>query len=273
MTHTQRISHLPALILGTVCVLACVTAQAQEAMARVLTSTAVMQQVAVPRQVCSTQQVIQQGQPSGAGAAMGAIAGGALGNAMGGGSGRDLATVIGLFGGAVLGNKIEGTRDEVRQVQQCSTQTTYENRVLHYDVIYEYEGKRYSIKMPNDPGQFVRLQMNPVGAYPAPAYNTPSSNAPANSIFTPISGLESNPNYLSHQGYQSFQTPNVTLVQPTPVYVAPPLAVNASPFVFYQVAKPYYQPYVAPIGLSLQWSNAYQRNGHGYRHGHQGHWR
>ena len=83
--------------------------------------------------------------------------------------GRDIATVIGLVGGAVLGNKIEGTRDEVRNVQQCSTQTTYENRVLHYDVVYEYDGKRYSIKMPNDPGAYVRLQLSPVGALPGVA--------------------------------------------------------------------------------------------------------
>ncbi len=189
-----------AALAGAVAALASAGAQAQEVMARVLTSTAVMQQVAVPRQVCTTQQVIQQGQPSGAGAAMGAIAGGALGNAVGGGSGRDLATMIGLVGGAVLGNKVEGTRDEVRNVQQCSTQTTYENRVLHYDVIYEYDGKRYSIKMPNDPGQYVRLQLNPVGALPAPA--APASSAPAGTVFTPISSVT--------------PAPTVTYVQPAP---------------------------------------------------------
>jgi len=285
-THrtSTRTSERLSLLLASASLLACASAQAQEAMARVLTSTAVMQQVAIPRQVCTNQQVIQQGQPSGAGAAMGAIAGGALGNAMGGGSGRDLATVIGLFGGAILGNKIEGTRDEVRQVQQCSTQTTYENRVLHYDVIYEYEGKRYSIKMPNDPGQFVRLQLNPVGALPAPSYsapvyNAPSSNAPAATIFTPISSLESQP----HQGLQGYQSANVTIVQPAPVYVAPPVYVSppvtyrASPFVYYQPTRPVYQPYVAPISLSLQWSNGHHRHGSGHgdrRHsGHPGHWR
>ncbi len=273
-TRTSNRSSNPlGLLLASASLLASVSAQAQEAMARVLTSTAVMQQVAVPRQVCTNQQVIQQGQPSGAGAAMGAIAGGALGNAMGGGSGRDLATVIGLFGGAVLGNKIEGTRDEVRQVQQCSTQTTYENRVLHYDVIYEYEGKRYSIKMPNDPGQFVRLQLNPVGALPGPAYNAPSSNAPANTIFTPISSVEPQP----HQGYQAYPSSNVTIVQPAPVYVTRPVVHSASPFVYYQPTRPMYQPYVAPIGLSLQWSNGHHRHhkGHGDRRqpGFQGHWR
>ena len=236
---------LTALLLGSAAALGAGVVQAQEVMARVLSSTAVMQQVAVPRQVCSNQQVIQQSQPSGAGMAMGAIAGGALGNAIGGGSGRDLTTMIGLVGGAMLGNRVEGTRDEVRNVQQCSTQTTYENRVLHYDVVYEYDGKRYSIKMPNDPGQYVRLQLNPVGAMPAP----PTSAVPAGTVFTPISSVT--------------PEPTVTYVQPAPVYVNPaPVVYNSYPVVRYG-----YTPYVAPISLSLGWTHF----SGGHRHHH--HWR
>jgi len=237
---------LTPLLLGSAAALSASVVQAQEVMARVLSSTAVMQQVAVPRQVCSNQQVIQQSQPSGAGMAMGAIAGGALGNAVGGGTGRDLATAIGLVGGALLGNRVEGTRDEVRNVQQCSTQTTYENRVLHYDVVYEYDGKRYSIKMPNDPGQYVRLQLNPVGAMP-PA---PTSAVPSGTVFTPIS---------------SFTTaPTVTYVQPPPVYVNPaPVVYNSYPVVRYG-----HTPYVAPISLSLGWSHVRGGHGHGHRHHH-----
>ena len=82
-------------------------AHAADEWARVVSSTPVVQQVAVPRQVCSTEPVLTQPQKSGAGAAMGAIAGGAMGNAIGNGGGRMLATVIGAFGGAILGNHIE----------------------------------------------------------------------------------------------------------------------------------------------------------------------
>ena len=46
---------------------------------RVISSTPVIQQIGVPRQVCTTQQVTSPGAKSGAGAAMGAIAGGAIG--------------------------------------------------------------------------------------------------------------------------------------------------------------------------------------------------
>ena len=103
-------------------------AQAQE-VGRVITSTPIIQQVAVPRQVCNTEQVVTPGQKSGAGAAMGAIAGGAIGNSIGNGNGRAAATVLGLFGGAILGDHVEGNApSEVRNVQNCSTQTFYENR-------------------------------------------------------------------------------------------------------------------------------------------------
>ena len=163
----------PALL--TVGALCGVNAQAQEILARVITSTAVLQQVAVPHQVCNTAAVVSEAPKSGAGAAMGAIAGGAMGNAIGNGSGRALATMIGLVGGAIVGNNVEGSKNQAQNVQQCTTQTSYESRTLHYDVVYEHADKRYSIQMPNDPGQYVRLQVTPVGAMP------PSSRMPQSS--------------------------------------------------------------------------------------------
>jgi uncharacterized protein YcfJ len=145
-------------------------AQAQEAQGRVLSSTPVVQQVAVPREVCQDEQVSVQDRKSGAGALMGGIAGGAIGNAIGNGSGRAAATVIGLMGGAILGDRIEGggqTRTEI--VRNCGTQTFYENRTVAYDVVYEYAGQQYSVQMQQDPGRFVRLSVTPVDALPPPA--------------------------------------------------------------------------------------------------------
>jgi outer membrane lipoprotein SlyB len=58
--------------------------------------------------------------PSGAGAVLGAVIGGVVGNRFGGGSGRALATGVGVVGGAVVGNAIEGRQrreDEVYRVQ------------------------------------------------------------------------------------------------------------------------------------------------------------
>jgi uncharacterized protein YcfJ len=64
-----------ALVLSTLAAaagLAAVPASAMDILARVISSTPVVQQVAVPRQVCSNQPVITQAPNSGAGALMGA---------------------------------------------------------------------------------------------------------------------------------------------------------------------------------------------------------
>jgi len=153
--------HMSRFTLLLCCSLATL-AQAEE-VGRVISSTPIIQQVAVPRQVCSQQQVAVQPPKSGAGAAMGAIAGGAIGNSMGRGEGNALATAIGIFGGAILGNKIEGSPSpEVRNVQSCTTQNFYENRAVSYHVVYEYAGKQYSVQLPQDPGPTVRLQITPL---------------------------------------------------------------------------------------------------------------
>lgn len=150
-------------------------AQTQE-FARVMSATPLVQQVAVPRQVCSNQQVVvnQPGATTGAGAVIGGVAGGALGNQIGHGSGRAAATVVGVIGGAMLGNAIEGNQaqaSQVQNVQNCTTQTFYENRTNGYSVRYEYGGREYQTQMPYDPGPNLRVQVQvtPVlsGGYPS----------------------------------------------------------------------------------------------------------
>lgn len=156
--------------------------QAQE-VGRVISSTPVIQQVAVPRQVCTQSQVVSPGQKSGAGAAMGAIAGGAIGNSMGQGSGRAAATMLGLFGGAILGDKVEGApAPEVRNVQNCTNQVFYENRTAGYNVVYEFAGKQYTVQMPSDPGPTVRLQITPM----VPAPSATPVTLPSNPVPMPM---------------------------------------------------------------------------------------
>jgi len=216
-------------------------AQAQE-VGRVLSTTPVIQQVAVPRQVCNQQQVMVQQPNSGAGGLMGAIAGGAMGNAIGDGSGRAAATIIGLVGGAVLGNRIEGSGNQVQNVQQCGTQTFYENRTVAYNVTYEYAGRQYTVQMPQDPGPTMRLQVTPIGA-------VSTDNAPAYAY------ADQQPQPLQQQQQPVIVSSNV--VQPVATY----------PGVVIQ--QPYYRPYYAPIGMSFNFG--YSRGGYG--HGPRGHWR
>jgi uncharacterized protein YcfJ len=201
-------------------------ATAQET-GRVISSTPIIQQVAVPRQVCSNQQVAVETPRSGAGALMGGIAGGAMGNAVGGGSGRAAATMLGIVGGAILGNSIEAPgQTQLQTVQNCSTQTFYENRNAGYNVVYEYAGKQYTTTMPNDPGASIALHVTPLGGS-----NIPPVRAPVQQQV--ISG---------------------DYYQPEPVYVAPaPVVVQA---------VPYYRPAI-PIGVELNFG--YQRGGRYWR--------
>ena len=237
MTHAF-VKTIVASAVAAAAAMAAVPASAMDILARVISSTPVVQQVAVPRQVCSQEAVMTQAPPSGAGALMGAIAGGAAGNAIGNGGGRAVATMIGLVGGAMVGDRIEGPRNQLQNVQQCSTQTFYENRASHFNVVYEYQGMQYTAQMPNDPGLHVRLRVTPVGAI-----------EPAPQAFVPQP--------------QSYYPP--AQVKPQPVYVQP---VAAPVYYPAYAPSPYYAPYYPPIGLSLNFG--YSR---GFGGGHRGHWR
>lgn len=228
------------------------SATAMDIMARVISSTPVVYQVAVPRQVCNHQQVLAPAQRSGGGALLGAVAGGAAGNAIGNGGGRALATMLGVFGGAVLGDRIEGPGgQQVQNVQQCSVQTFYENRPSHYNVVYEYQGTRYNTQMAADPGQFVRLQVTPVGAInsaPQPVFNSPPQphtyyQTPTGQPLQIQQPMGYGQAFYGNQGvYQSFE--------PYPQHYG-------------RGGHPFYAPTVSPIGLSLNFGVS--RGGHHWR--------
>jgi uncharacterized protein YcfJ len=184
---------------------------------RVISSTPIVQQVAVPRQVCSVGQAQVHQPNSGAGALAGAIAGGAVGNSLGHGPGQAAATMLGAIAGAALGNNIESsTNTQVQDVQRCQMQTFYENATIGYNVVYEFAGKQYAVQMANDPGASIRLQVSPVGAS-AQAPATVSADAGAQTVY----------------------------LQPANVVVAP---ATVYPGYYY---PPYYQPYYPLLGLSL----------------------
>lgn len=228
---------------------------ALDILARVISSTPVVQQIAVPRQVCANETVLMQAPRSGAGALMGAIAGGAAGNAIGNGGGRAVATMIGLVGGAMVGDRIEGPNNQLQNVQQCSTLTYYENRTNYFNVVYEYQGAQYTAQMANDPGLHVRLRVTPVGVIePVPQ---PFQAAPQTSF--QLQPFQPQPYYPQ------------AMVQPQPVYVQPMVSAP----IYYQTEAPrpyygpsYYAPSFPPIGLSLNFG--YSR---GFGGGHHGRWR
>lgn len=193
-------------------------AHAQET-ARVVSSVAIVQQVAVPHQVCSTQQVAVEQPKSGAGSLLGAVAGGAVGNQIGRGDGRAVATIAGVIGGAMLGNRIEGQPAPRMQDQTvCSTQTVYESRTIGYDVTYEYAGRQYRVQTPQDPGPTLRVQVSPLvppmqSAPPATLTPVPPP-APVVLPARPISAAPAPIVLASYQG--AYQTAYPVMAPPPP---------------------------------------------------------
>ena len=237
--------------LAAVCAGAAATGMAQE-VGRVISTQPVLQQVAVPRQMCNTAQVAVQPQKSGAGALLGALAGGAVGNQIGQGAGNAAATMIGIMGGAILGDRVEGSpAPQMQTVQNCNTQNFFETRTVAFNVVYEYAGKQYSVQTPNDPGPTIALQISPVGSAPGPTTQQPQAQAPV---------------------YQQpvYQQP----VYQQPVYVQPPypqqVIIAAPPSYPVVVARPYGPRYYPPVSLQFGWN--YSEGRHGSSHG-RNHWR
>ena len=243
---------------AAVAAIASAPASAMDILARVISSTPVVQQVAVPRQVCNNEVVMTQAPRSGAGALIGAIAGGAAGNAIGSGGGRAAATVLGLVGGAMLGDRIEAPNNQLQNVQQCSTQTFYENRATYYNVVYEYQDTQYTAQMPNDPGLHVRLQVTPVGAMPAPQTVQPFQST---SVAPAPTNYEQQPVAPQPSYYQPAPVQQMVYGQPiaAPVYYP---AYYPRPY----YPRPYYAPSYAPIGLSLNFGYSRGFGGRHYRH-------
>lgn len=241
-------------------------ATAADILARVISSTPVVQQTTVPRQICNNQQYVTEAPRTGGGAVLGALAGGAAGNAIGDGNGRALATVIGLVGGAVVGDRVEGGgRQQVQNVQQCSVQTAYENRTTHYNVVYEYQGTQYNTQMANDPGLYVRLQVTPVGGVsgaPQAGFSGQPDQAQIQNQAEPVP----QPGYVVQQQPvgQTVITTGTTYYGGAPAYYGQPYY---QPY-YQSYPQPYYYgPAFAPIGLSLNFG--FGRGGYG----HRGHWR
>ncbi len=234
-------------------------ASAAEITGRVISSTPVVEQIAVPRQVCSGQTVTTEAPKSGAGFALGALAGAGAGNAIGNGSGRAVATFIGLVGGGLLGNQIEAGRQQTQNVQQCSTQTFYENRASYYNVVYDYQGTQYTVQLPQDPGPFIKLQVTPVGAIQN-QQNQPNQQLQQ---IQPQVNVQPQP-----QAYQPITVTPMYVQQQQPVFLA--LLVVQSSSTYY--GQPYYAPVyhqrvVPNVSLNFGYSRGFG-NGHGHRHGY-----
>ena len=219
--------------------------------AKVVSATPVTASVSTPHQECVDGEQVVQPPPSGAGAVVGAIAGGVIGNQFGHGFGRAAATGAGVIAGSAIGNNVEASANPpvAVPVRNCRTVNAVENRVVGYDVVYEYNGQRYSTRLPEDPGPRLAVDIRPIGG-----------DARADQVAPPAT--------YGAQGY----------AEPAPVYSGPPprYSYYASPAPVYYGPGPavYGSPYYAPyyIGPAISFGLGYWA-GHswGYHGGH-GHW-
>ena len=107
----------------------------------------------------------QQGNSSG-GAILGGIIGGLLGNRFGDGRGRDAATAVGIMTGAAIGSQASSSNNRYgnsrnRRGDRCKTVRDYyeEERIMGYNVSYDYNGRIYHTRMHNHPGERVRINV------------------------------------------------------------------------------------------------------------------
>lgn len=100
---------------------------------------------------------------------LGALIGGAIGNTVGHGDGRRAATIAGAVIGGAIAND-EARRPRYRDVggryvsdheQRCEYRTDYqrEERVVGYDVSYEYNGRIYQTRTDHHPGDTIQVEI------------------------------------------------------------------------------------------------------------------
>ncbi len=245
-------------------------AQATE-FARVVSATPVLSQVGVPRQDCVEVQRVVQSQPSGVGALLGAVVGGVVGHQIGGGGGRAVATGVGAIAGAVAGNQIESNNGYATAYpsRNCRTVTTSESRVVGYDVVYEYNGQRYSTRTAGDPGPRLAIDIRPATtgrSERGERYERSERYEQARPV-PPVESYSAVP-----PTYVESLPPRY--VQQSPVYVEPAVApvYYSAPYYSSPYYAPYYgRPYWGPtfsIGIGGYWGGhgGYHHGGHHWRH-------
>jgi len=149
-------------------VLAQANAHAFEAMANVVGVSPITEQVNHPTQQCWTEsqqvtQVVQQPR-SPFGAIIGGVAGGLLGATIGHGNGRVAAAAIGAGVGAITGDTVANqnsgsTVTSTVPVQRCQQVNNFETVTTGYQVIFEYDGQRFSTRLPYNPGNQMRVNV------------------------------------------------------------------------------------------------------------------
>lgn len=139
--------------------------------ADVISSRAVYESVAVetPERSCWVEQVpVSYRSDHGVGLVVGGVVGGALGHAVGHRKrNKQVGALVGSVLGATVGNAIAKNRrhgHDYETRQRCETVRTvrHEERLLGYDVEYEYNGAVHHVRMQSNPGERIKLRVSHV---------------------------------------------------------------------------------------------------------------
>ncbi len=108
-----------------------------------------------------SEQVVQERSgPNVPGALLGAVIGGVLGHQVGGGSGKDVATGIGVVAGGVIGANSgrsgAGQQVTTQNVQRCSSSPA-QARPAYWDVTYDFRGIEHRVQMMTPPGATISV--------------------------------------------------------------------------------------------------------------------
>lgn len=207
------------MAVASVLVAAAGTASAQQVygdVARVISSNPIVERGYGTRRECRTEQVAgyeeRRSVPpapeeyrdsgdsggNGAGAIIGAIIGGVIGHQFGMSSaGRDHGTAAGAIIGGLVGSQAGSDSDTgyrrasrdvtiervpvTRDVQRCSDVPDGRERIVGYDVRYEYNGREFRTRMPYEPGPQIPINVEvrppasnlPQGGPRMPSYRGP----------------------------------------------------------------------------------------------------
>ncbi|MEO7056701.1 MAG: glycine zipper 2TM domain-containing protein [Caldimonas sp.] len=255
--NTFRISACAAVIAGLA---GTATAAHAAEYANVVSAIPVMASVDTPRQECvDVPQVVRQ-QPSGGGALIGALVGGVVGNQFGHGFGRAAATGLGAVAGSAIGNNIEASNGAEATVasRRCRTVGGYDNRVVGYDVVYDYNGQRYQTRLPRDPGPRLAIDVRPAAA-PLDRIGAPATYGAVPLVY------DDAPTYADAPAYAD--APRTYYEQAPTAYYAP------APAPVYYGPGAYVGPALIGAGLGFWVGNSWHRGYRGGYHGRRGHWR
>jgi uncharacterized protein YcfJ len=156
-----------SIAIASVLAIAQVNAHAFEALANVVGVSPITEQVNHPAQQCwtETEQVTQTApqERNFLGAIIGGVAGGLLGSQVGRGNGRIVGAAVGAGVGAVAGDAVANQNNSnattTAPVQRCRQVDNFQAVTTGYMVTYEYDGQRFSTRLPYNPGNQLRVNV------------------------------------------------------------------------------------------------------------------